>query len=408
MMTRKNTLRRLGRLAIVTAVTAVGLLAAASPALASEVFVSEGNFGAQVDYVAEVGEVNMVTITGGARGIVIDDPGATITPGAGCTTIMPTRVRCESPSFGQIDEVWATLGDGNDFLSMQATLPSLPIGFSMIGGGPGDDFLVGGPGTDNLFGNDGADRLFGGGSRDNLEGQAGSDSLEGGTGNDILNGGDGVNDAVDYTFRTASLKVTIDGIADDGEAGEGDNVQSNVENVLGGTGNDWLVGSAGANLLFGFHGDDRLDGGLGADELYGGPGDDEVDYRNRTAPLTVTLDGAPNDGQAGEGDSVGAWGDIERVVGGAGNDTLIGSSASDNLNGMDGDDVLTGGKGSDELYGGKGADTIYSADFTISVPNGYADTVGCGQDSDVAYIDWADRNVADCERVELPQMIAVP
>jgi hypothetical protein len=428
MMTRKNTLRRLGRLAIVTALTAVGLFAAASPALASEVWVDAS--GRELNYRADAGEQNDVTVSrlgsnGGTAVVVgpwphyIDDPGATITPGPGCWQLTAHRVECRV----DVQFFHATLDDLDDRLIVGIPLP--PAGGSMIGGGPGNDILIGGDGYDILYGNDDNDQLFGGGSRDNLYGQVGSDSLDGGAGGDdldggdgsdsldggaggdILNGGDGV-DWASYESRTDFVKVTIDDLANDGEAGEGDNVWTNVENVRGGTGNDWLVGYIRANLLFGGPGDDRLDGGLGADELYGGYGDDEVDYRNRTAPVTVTLDGASNDGEAGEADTVGAWGDIERVVGGAGNDTLIGSSAADNLNGMDGDDVLTGGQGNDELYGGKGADTIYSADFTISVPNGYADTVGCGQGWDVAFIDWADRAVADCEVVQLPGMIAYP
>ena len=47
-----------------------------------------------------------------------------------------------------------------------------------------------------------------------------------------------------YASRTADVSVSINGAADDGEAGEGDDVQSDVENLTGGAGADTLTGSA--------------------------------------------------------------------------------------------------------------------------------------------------------------------
>src|SRR5213075_615176 len=108
---------------------------------------------------------------------------------------------------------------------------------------------------------------------------------------------------------------------------EGDAVVPDVENVIGGSGDDTLIGSADANVLSGGFGDDTLDGGAGADVLNGGPGTaDLADYSGRAAanPVTVTLDGVANDGGSGENDNVGT--DVENIDGGAGDDTLIGSS----------------------------------------------------------------------------------
>ena len=71
-----------------------------------------------------------------------------------------------------------------------------------------------------------------------LSGRAGDDELDGLRGNDVLDGGAGADDlmggagtdTVTYADRTAPRDVTLDGGADDGEAGEGDNVLG-VENV---------------------------------------------------------------------------------------------------------------------------------------------------------------------------------
>jgi Ca2+-binding RTX toxin-like protein len=144
-----------------------------------------------------------------------------------------------------------------------------------LNGGDGNDFLRGGLGGDSLDGGDGADLLRGGG---------GDDSLDGGDGADSLSGGAHADTAV-YTSRYVPLRVTLDDLANDGEAGEGDNVGSDVEIVLGGDSSDTLIGNERRNVLAGFLGYDRIVGGggndtlagyWGADLLVGGPGDDAL------------------------------------------------------------------------------------------------------------------------------------
>jgi hypothetical protein len=71
--------------------------------------------------------------------------------------------------------------------------------------------------------------------------------------------------------------VTFDDQPNDGEANERDNVHSNVEGAVGGTGSDVLIGDARGNLLEGGGGNDRLFGGGTADRLHGGAGDDSID-----------------------------------------------------------------------------------------------------------------------------------
>src|SRR5947207_1425392 len=73
-----------------------------------------------------------------------------------------------------------------------------------------------------------------------------------------------------------TVTVTLDGKAGDGEAGENDNVGTDVENVNGGAGNDVLTGSDADNVLAGNGGDDTLSGGDGNDNLQGGAGNDTL------------------------------------------------------------------------------------------------------------------------------------
>jgi Ca2+-binding RTX toxin-like protein len=102
--------------------------------------------------------------------------------------------------------------------------------------------------------------------------------------------------------------------------------------------------------ILGGDGSDVLRGGSGADTLAGGPGIDVADYSDRGNPLTITLDGQPGDGEAGENDNDAA--DIEIVNGGSGADTITGSDADNVLNGNGGNDTLNGQGGSDALNRG--------------------------------------------------------
>src|SRR5204862_547399 len=116
------------------------------------------------------------------------------------------------------------------------------------------------------------DHLSGDANANVLTGGGGNDSLDGGFGADVLTGGGGV-DTARYNARTAPVAVSLDGVANDGEAHEGDNVS--VENVLGGSGGDRLTGGPGKDSMSGGGGNDTLlardrtkdhvDGGAGRD-----------------------------------------------------------------------------------------------------------------------------------------------
>ncbi|HMO25359.1 MAG TPA: hypothetical protein PKB10_03750, partial [Tepidisphaeraceae bacterium] len=108
----------------------------------------------------------------------------------------------------------------------------------------------GGPGNDTLAGANGHDTLVGGPGDDSLSGGNGNDVLVGGPGADLFNGGPG-RDTADYSYRTANLSLTIDSTANDGEPNEFDNILGDVENVLGGAGNDVIIGNAKDNYLAG-------------------------------------------------------------------------------------------------------------------------------------------------------------
>jgi len=185
-------------------------------------------------------------------------------------------------------------GEGNDVLG--GTDVS-----NFITGGGGNDIIAGAGGNDDLFGGNGNDTLSGGEGRDNVNGDDGNDTvngengdddLGGGSGDDLLNGGAGV-DTADYGDH-GDVTVTLDGVANDGSAGETDNADADkaVENVITGPGDDNVVGNALPNFIDTGSGNDGIDvrdGTFGVDIVSCGSGydtaaGDVLDTFDRSGP----------------------------------------------------------------------------------------------------------------------------
>ena len=69
-------------------------------------------------------------------------------------------------------------------------------------------------------------------------------------GNDVLDGGAGI-DTADYSDKTASVAVTLNGATDATVkvGGVAEDTIRNIENVIGGSGNDTLTGDGLVNNL---------------------------------------------------------------------------------------------------------------------------------------------------------------
>jgi hypothetical protein len=83
------------------------------------------------------------------------------------------------------------------------------------------------------------------------------------------------------------LRVRLDGVANDGEAGEGDNVERDVEEARGGVNRDDLIGDFRTNALEGGEGEDYVDGGVGKDNLRGGTDRDYIRARDGVADVVL-------------------------------------------------------------------------------------------------------------------------
>ena len=156
-------------------------------------------------------------------------------------------------------------------------------GNDTIYGGRGSDRIDGGPGADRILGETGNDRLTGGaGDNDTVDGGPGDDRVAGGAGGfdlviggpgrDRLDGGPGPHDIA--SFESAGGAIEAD-LGRGRVRGAEQERLSGIEDVLGGTGPDTLIGAAAtANRLDGGPGDDRLVGVGPGDQAFGGPGGD--------------------------------------------------------------------------------------------------------------------------------------
>lgn len=128
--------------------------------------------------------------------------------------------------------------------------------------------------------------------------------------------------------------------------------------ILGGAGNDTLIGTSNSDTIFGGDGNDQINGGGGNDVLFGDAGTDSL---NGEGGKDVIHGGDGNDRVQGAGGNDMLFGDgnDDRLYGGAGNDQLDGGGNIDRLYGEDGDDILTGGGSNDRLYGGDGNDDMW-------------------------------------------------
>lgn len=122
-------------------------------------------------------------------------------------------------------------------------------------------------------------------------------------GSDRIIGGSGLS-IVQYLERTSPVNVTLNfGGADDGEAGERDEITGGNEVVFGGQAGDVIrapAGSTAAHSLKGSAGNDAIEGAEGNDELFGGRGEDTL-LGNGGADLILANDGESDTVGCGSG-----------------------------------------------------------------------------------------------------------
>ena len=334
---------------------------------------------------AAPGEVNRMSVRQMPQGVLVEDAGGPLT--GAC------RVSSSGGRFcrGAFDGAEVELGDGDDTLGVET------LGSAVDAGAGADTVLVTG-------------------SFHVLRGGAGADRLEAGSAATAM---------VSYSDHTEGVTVRLNGLADDGAAGEGDQVLGAISSIQGGAGDDTLEagpetasltgeggddtllaglrgtvlqGGGGDDELLGGDGDDTLLGGDGADVHAGGNGRDAATYYDHDLALRVTIGDGANDGEALEGDDIRP--DVEDVAGGPRADVIIGDGGPNRLAGGGGADEIYGLGGDDQLRGtiqgalldpGPGRDLLAaSAGDRLRLDDGEADHVRCPRNAPAVSADGLD------------------
>jgi serralysin len=193
-------------------------------------------------------------------------------------------------------------------------------GADVISGGLGNDTIYGGSGDDDIGGGGDNDLLYGNAGADSVSGNAGIDVIIGGEGADTLSGGADIGDTVSYAGSAVGITVKItSGSTTIGKGGDAQGDFINGFTDVIGTSKDDVI----ADTMTGFNGSN-------INEFIGGGGND-----------TLTLGGGNDTGNGGSGK--------DKLYGGQDKDLLTGGSAAD---------IFVYRKVEDSTVAGSGRDTI--------------------------------------------------
>jgi len=165
-----------------------------------------------------------------------------------------------------VTRVVVNAGDQDDTVAVNSAF-AIPV---TLDGGAGNDRLTGGAGGDRLLGRAGVDQLNGAGGADTFVEDAaanGADRFDGGA----------ARDTIDYSTRLLPVRVSLNGLADDGADAAGDGVAEEQDQVLGTI--ELIRTGAGADTIMSLDGDllaaaaDNVACGNGADTVRADPAD---------------------------------------------------------------------------------------------------------------------------------------
>ncbi len=193
--------------------------------------------------------------------------------------------------------------------------------FEIVRAGANDDEVTGSLADEAIHGNAGDDYLSGGGGTDLVEGGDGDDIVEGDIDAvaDRYDGGSGI-DTLDYSAAVMSIVVDLAAADATGEEIGNDSI-SNFEIIKTGNGDDTLHDDEGADLLCAGEGDDIVVAAADAsdDEYRGEGGFDTVDYSQAAHGVLIDLNTGTATGFDVGHDVIEGF---EKVIGGAGDDTV--------------------------------------------------------------------------------------
>ena len=316
---------------------------------------------------------------------VLNDPGNNHLEGMGGDDILEGR--------GGADTLDG--GTGNDTASYESSPTGVHVtvndpatgAFVAYGGDATGDTLIS---IENLTGSAHDDVLIGG-SNNNY--------FIGGLGNDLIDGDGGI-DTIDYSTENidhVAINLGMSGATEFKAATAADSLGFlsadnlyHIENAIGTSGDDQIVGSNVANVLDGGHGNDFIDGAGGIDTASFLSWDPASSSPFALQSASIMLGDATHDGstslsvysvithsfQLVEHDTLRS---IENVTGSNLIESITGNNQDNIIDGRGGNDTIDGGGGNDTLDGGDGINTVSFASRVGPGVAGEQDSIDLGR-----------------------------
>jgi Ca2+-binding RTX toxin-like protein len=271
------------------------------------------------------GITSTVTVDGGAGAdaIVLLDTGTSSGRGYVITDADVSRVAFQVLRYFSSESLTLNAGNFADTVTVNSTSATTPVAVNT--GGGSDVIKLGGPDTTALK------------SFPTVDGQGGTDTI-------------------DYSAFTRAVRVNLGAGTATGLAS-----LANVENATGGSSDDILIGSAGANVLRGGAGRDILIGLGGVDVLQGQAGDDILiggsTSLNAAALEAIMLEWSRTDLTGSAQDQFNAR--VNHIVGGGGKNGATTLDAT----------KVTDDAASDQLTGGGDIDWFFKSGSSATLDN---------------------------------------
>jgi Ca2+-binding RTX toxin-like protein len=322
---------------------------------------------------------------------VIDDPGNNVLRGLGGDDVLEGRGGADTLDGGA-DNDTASYESSPTGVQVTVNDPDHNGAFVATGGDAAGDTLIS------------IENLIGSAYDDILTGASNANTFIGGRGNDIIDGGRGT-DTVDYSTENIDhVEIDLSGSgaaefismpADHASLWVSTDHLYNIENIIGTSGADRIVGNSLDNLF---------DAGFGNDVIDGAGGTNTVTFESWDATgrfvmpntATIRLGSAGQDGSADRFLSINhsllehdTLRNIQNVTGSNFSETITGNEQRNTIEGRGGNDTIDGGFGNDVLDGGSGVNTVSFAshDNAVTLTDEQISIV-LGRDGADGFIDW--------------------
>jgi Ca2+-binding RTX toxin-like protein len=190
---------------------------------------------------------------------------------------------------------------------------------------------------------------------------------------------------------------------------------SGQDYLSGGADNDTLDGGASADQLFGEAGSDLLIGGAFGDSLFGGDGFDIASYAGASSRVVFTSTSTAGDiggdtFNSIEGFELTGFDDILHSFSGA--ETIWAFGGADEIRSFGGNDIVFAGGGNDSLFGGDGDDNLQGGEGNDQLEGGNgadqidggigADTMTGGAGNDIYFVNDALDSIVELTNIRTP------